>query len=130
MGPHFATILRLEDEVESEKPIMAYVVDSLAAVELCNWVRSEFRADLTTLSENREVALFISSYYSPYDVQCISSLMYNSYRDLESELIRRALRRASNSALGDLERLSVVIVSNESRRVEGAAESAANVAEL
>ncbi|KAM3489254.1 hypothetical protein MY3957_007465 [Beauveria namnaoensis] len=42
-------ILRLETELEPAKSLMAYGVDSLAAVELRNWVRSELGAELSTL---------------------------------------------------------------------------------
>ncbi|KAJ5952535.1 polyketide synthase [Penicillium vulpinum] len=49
MAAQFTTILRLETEMEPAKPLMAYGLDSLAAVELRNWVRSELEADLTTL---------------------------------------------------------------------------------
>ncbi|KAJ5321622.1 hypothetical protein MYU51_013333 [Penicillium brevicompactum] len=49
MAAQFTKILRLETEMEPAKPLMAYGLDSLAAVELRNWVRSELEADLRTL---------------------------------------------------------------------------------
>lgn len=45
----FTKILRLETEMEPAKPLLAYGLDSLAAVELRNWVRVELSAELTTL---------------------------------------------------------------------------------
>ncbi|KAI1432476.1 polyketide synthase-like protein [Xylaria sp. CBS 124048] len=42
-------ILRLETEMEPAKPLLAYGLDSLAAVELRNWIRVELGAQLTTL---------------------------------------------------------------------------------
>ncbi|KAI5461899.1 polyketide synthase-like protein [Mariannaea sp. PMI_226] len=42
-------ILRLETEIERAKPLMALGLESLAAVELRNWIRSELGAELTTL---------------------------------------------------------------------------------
>ncbi|KAI0179034.1 hypothetical protein GGR52DRAFT_588832 [Hypoxylon sp. FL1284] len=49
IGAQFTKILRLETKVEPGKPLMAYGIDSLAAVELRNWVRKELGAELTTL---------------------------------------------------------------------------------
>ena len=49
MAAQFTRILRLETEMEPAKSLMAYGLDSLTAVELRNWVRSELQADLTTL---------------------------------------------------------------------------------
>ena len=45
----FTRILRLNSVMEPAKPPMAYGVDSLAAVELRNWLRMELGAELTTL---------------------------------------------------------------------------------
>ncbi|CAO2655083.1 Nn.00g118160.m01.CDS01 [Neocucurbitaria sp. VM-36] len=45
----FARVLRLDHEMETDKPLMAYGLDSLAAVELRNWVRMELCAELSTL---------------------------------------------------------------------------------
>ncbi|KAL2130925.1 hypothetical protein VTI74DRAFT_5750 [Chaetomium olivicolor] len=49
LAAQFTRILRLETAMEPAKPLMAYGLDSLAAVELRNWVRSELGAELTTL---------------------------------------------------------------------------------
>ena len=49
MAAQFTKILRLEAEMEPGKSLMAYGLDSLAAVELRNWVRMELGAELTTL---------------------------------------------------------------------------------
>ncbi|KAB8221409.1 KR domain-containing protein [Aspergillus novoparasiticus] len=48
MAAQFTKILQLEAEMEPAKSMMAYGLDSLAAVELRNWVRSELGAELTT----------------------------------------------------------------------------------
>ncbi|KAI9148345.1 putative polyketide synthase protein [Paramyrothecium foliicola] len=45
----FTKVLRLDTAMEPAKAPMAYGVDSLAAVELRNWVRAELGAELTTL---------------------------------------------------------------------------------
>lgn len=45
----FAHVLRLDQEMETDKPLMAYGLDSLAAVELRNWVHMKLRTDLSTL---------------------------------------------------------------------------------
>jgi len=42
-------ILRLETEMEPGKPLMAYGLDSLSAVELRGWVRQKMGAELSTL---------------------------------------------------------------------------------
>lgn len=42
-------ILRLETEIEPGKPLMAYGLDSLSAVELRGWVRQKLGAELSTL---------------------------------------------------------------------------------
>lgn len=44
-----ARLLRLEAEVEPAKPLMAYGLDSLAAVELRSWIRQNLGAELSTL---------------------------------------------------------------------------------
>ncbi|KAI1495101.1 putative polyketide synthase [Biscogniauxia mediterranea] len=52
LGPllgQISKILRLETEMEPEKPIMAYGLDSLSAVELRGWVRQKLGAELSTL---------------------------------------------------------------------------------
>lgn len=45
----FSRILRLETEPEPGRPLVAYGLDSLAAVELRNWVRIKLGIELTTL---------------------------------------------------------------------------------
>ncbi|KAK1988407.1 hypothetical protein LZ30DRAFT_766139 [Colletotrichum cereale] len=42
-------LLRLDTEVEPGKPLMAYGLDSLSAVELRSWVRQKLRGELSTL---------------------------------------------------------------------------------
>ena len=42
-------VLRLETEMEEGKPLMAYGLDSLSAVELRGWVRQKLGAELSTL---------------------------------------------------------------------------------
>ncbi|KAL8923195.1 MAG: hypothetical protein Q9208_004758 [Pyrenodesmia sp. 3 TL-2023] len=49
LGAQFTKILRLDTEMEPGKSLMAYGLDSLAAVELRNWVRMELGAELTTI---------------------------------------------------------------------------------
>lgn len=49
MAAQFTKILRLEMDMEPAKPLMAYGLDSLASVELRNWIRKELGAELTTL---------------------------------------------------------------------------------
>ncbi|KAH4043321.1 hypothetical protein HBI56_213740 [Parastagonospora nodorum] len=49
VGSQFVKILRLEAEVEPGRPLMAYGLDSLSAVELRNWIRQKLGVELTTL---------------------------------------------------------------------------------
>ena len=49
LASQFTKILRLDSEMEPSRSLMAYGLDSLAAVELRNWVRMELGAELTTL---------------------------------------------------------------------------------
>ncbi|KAL9121206.1 MAG: hypothetical protein Q9187_002242 [Circinaria calcarea] len=49
MAAQFTKILRLETDMEPGKSLMAYGLDSLAAVELRNWIRMELGAELTML---------------------------------------------------------------------------------
>jgi len=44
-----AKLLRLESDLEPGKPLMAYGLDSLSAVELRGWVRHKLGAELSTL---------------------------------------------------------------------------------
>ncbi|CAD6449305.1 eb0964f1-27a5-46b6-9504-99d5323d2a22 [Sclerotinia trifoliorum] len=53
----FTKILRLESEMETAKPLLSYGLDSLAAVELRNWIRIELGAELTTLDITNATSL-------------------------------------------------------------------------
>lgn len=50
-------LLRLETEVEPGKPLMAYGLDSLSAVELRGWVRQNLNSELSTLDINNASSL-------------------------------------------------------------------------
>lgn len=56
---HFMTMLRLSDAMEPGKPLSNYGLDSLAAVELRNWVRMELGAELTTLDITNAASLIV-----------------------------------------------------------------------
>lgn len=56
-----ARLLRLEAEVEPAKPLMAYGLDSLAAVELRSWVRQNLGAELSTLDVTNASSLVVLS---------------------------------------------------------------------
>lgn len=49
VSAQFVKILRLETEPESGRPLVAYGLDSLSAVELRNWIRMKLGVELTTL---------------------------------------------------------------------------------
>ena len=49
ISAQFIKILRLETEPEPGRPLMAYGLDSLSAVELRNWIRVKIGVELTTL---------------------------------------------------------------------------------
>ncbi len=49
VSEQFVKILRLETEPEPGRPLMAYGLDSLSAVELRNWIRVKLGVELTTL---------------------------------------------------------------------------------
>ena len=51
------TVLRLETEMEPGKPLMAYGLDSLSAVELRGWIRQKLGAELSTLDITNASAL-------------------------------------------------------------------------
>ncbi|KAI8626383.1 hypothetical protein F5Y19DRAFT_221991 [Xylariaceae sp. FL1651] len=51
-------VLRLETEVESGKPLQAYGLDSLSAVELRGWVRTKLGAELSTLDITNARSLY------------------------------------------------------------------------
>lgn len=48
MVPQITRLLRLETEIEPGKPLSAYGLDSLSAVELRGWVRMKLGAELST----------------------------------------------------------------------------------
>lgn len=49
MSVQITKVLRLETEIEPGKPLIAYGLDSLSAVELRGWVRAKLGAELSTL---------------------------------------------------------------------------------
>ncbi|KAI0421157.1 putative polyketide synthase [Xylaria grammica] len=49
VNKQFMVTLRVEEPLESGKPLSAYGLDSLAAVEFRNWSRAHLKAELTTL---------------------------------------------------------------------------------
>jgi hypothetical protein len=49
VSAQFVKILRLETEPEPGRPLVAYGLDSLSAVELRNWIRIRLSVELTTL---------------------------------------------------------------------------------
>ena len=57
VNARFVTILRLGEPMEPAKPLSSYGLDSLAAVELRNWVRVELGAELTTLDITNAASL-------------------------------------------------------------------------
>lgn len=57
MQAQLTKLLRLETEMEPGKPLMAYGLDSLAAVELRGWVRQKLGAELSTLEINNASSL-------------------------------------------------------------------------
>lgn len=61
VAAQFTKILRLETEMEPGKSLMSYGLDSLAAVELRNWIRRELGAELTTLDVTNASSLITLS---------------------------------------------------------------------
>jgi acyl carrier protein len=49
VGAKFERMLRLSDPVEPAKSLSAYGLDSLSAVELRNWIRTEIGVEVTVL---------------------------------------------------------------------------------
>lgn len=49
LSAQLSKVLRLENEVEPGRSLMAYGLDSLSAVELRNWIRMRLGVELTTL---------------------------------------------------------------------------------
>jgi acyl carrier protein len=58
VNKQFTKMLRLPNLVEPGKALTAYGLDSLASVELRNWIRTELGAELTTLEINNAPSLF------------------------------------------------------------------------
>ena len=52
-------LLRLETEVEPGRPLMAYGLDSLSAVELRGWVRQKLGGELSTLDITNASSLLV-----------------------------------------------------------------------
>ena len=50
-------VLRLESDPEPGRPLMAYGLDSLSAVELRNWIRVKLGVELTTLDVTNVASL-------------------------------------------------------------------------
>jgi len=57
VNKQFTKTLRLSEPIEPAKALSAYGLDSLASVELRNWVRLELKAELTTLEINTAPSL-------------------------------------------------------------------------
>lgn len=57
VNKQFTKTLRLSEPIEPAKALSAYGLDSLASVELRNWVRLELKAELTTLEINTSPSL-------------------------------------------------------------------------
>ena len=49
MSLQLKSILRLDEDIEPEKPLREYGMESLAATELRNWIRMEGGVDVTML---------------------------------------------------------------------------------
>ena len=50
MSAQFSKLLSLNSSMDPARPLSAYGMDSLAAVELRNWVRGTIGVELTTLA--------------------------------------------------------------------------------
>ncbi|KAI1460694.1 hypothetical protein F4805DRAFT_372476 [Annulohypoxylon moriforme] len=61
ISAQFAKTLRLEAEPESGRPLVAYGLDSLSAVELRNWIRVKLNVELTTLDITNAASLIALS---------------------------------------------------------------------
>ena len=57
IGQQLMTSLGLSDPIEPARPLSSYGMESLAAVELRNWVRMELQADLTMLEIHNATSL-------------------------------------------------------------------------
>lgn len=60
LSGQFPKILRLENEVEPGKPLMAYGLNSLSAVELRNWIRQKMGVEMTTLLDITKASSLIT----------------------------------------------------------------------
>ncbi|OQE88936.1 hypothetical protein PENNAL_c0015G05170 [Penicillium nalgiovense] len=61
LQPQITKLLRLETEMEPGKPLSAYGLDSLSAVELRGWVRQKLGAELSTLDITNASSLIVLS---------------------------------------------------------------------
>jgi acyl carrier protein len=61
LQPQITKLLRLEAEMEPGKPLSAYGLDSLSAVELRGWVRQKLGAELSTLDITNASSLIVLS---------------------------------------------------------------------
>lgn len=61
ISAQFVKILRLEADPEPGRPLMAYGLDSLSAVELRNWIRVKLGVELTTLDITTAASLIALS---------------------------------------------------------------------
>ncbi|KAJ5101357.1 hypothetical protein NUU61_003579 [Penicillium alfredii] len=59
LQPQITKLLRLETEIEPGKPLSAYGLDSLSAVELRGWVRQKLRVELSTLDITNASSLIV-----------------------------------------------------------------------
>lgn len=59
LQPQITKLLRLEAEMEPGKPLSAYGLDSLSAVELRGWVRQKLGAELSTLDITNASSLIV-----------------------------------------------------------------------
>jgi len=57
VNQQFMTTLRLSEPMEPAKPLSSYGLDSLAAVELRNWIRTELGAEVTVLDITNATSL-------------------------------------------------------------------------
>lgn len=58
VGKYLSQIMRLSEAIEPERPLSAYGIDSLAAVEFRNWVRLELGAALSAMDATTAPSLF------------------------------------------------------------------------
>lgn len=58
LSAQIVQVLRLESEVEAGKPLVAYGLDSLSAVEIRGWSRTKLGAELSTLDITNASSIF------------------------------------------------------------------------